>query len=129
VHVEAASAANQRHWSLPHLGGLAALFVAAVGIVWVMRSMHDAREPQLRGAPSSRGAVWITEDPLRDASGLAGQLEAAGAVVTVDAAPDKTLLRVQCRPERCAAVDAVLAPLELGVDARGQLDVSVLPKR
>jgi hypothetical protein len=110
----------------------AALAMVAMSLtlgVWVLSSRDKAADARMRGAPSANGAVWRVENPQRAARELAKQLEAAGGRVALTANGDGSVLILHCDAPNCPRVSGLLAPLDLAVDANGQLELQIVPPR
>jgi hypothetical protein len=122
-------AANEGRWKRVAAGGLfVAIAMLGVGL-WTMTAQDVGVSNGMRGAPSSAGPIWRTENPVKAAKDLAARLEAAGAHVTLTPAGPGVTLAVQCQPGACAAVAEQLSPLDMAVDADGRLALKVLPLR
>ena len=111
--------------------GWAAVLVLAAGLAALMWSWAPTQDTALRGTegPQGQGARWLVDRPAQAAEGLAAELRALQAEVTLVREGDALVLHIQAEPAAVPGVNARLAPLETGLDAHGHLQLRVLPGR
>ncbi len=118
--LETRAAANDGQWR-PRYGWAAALLVAA-SVALVMQQREPGSRMRGDGSPA---ATWMVAEPAAAADGLAADLRALGATVTVQPDGRDLVLRIAADGSVAGLVNQRLAALETSLDGAGRLTLRV----
>ncbi len=119
-----AEAANESRWHPWH--ALAASVILALTVLIAQQPAPE--ETGMRGLAGSAAAtaVWRVAQPQQAAAGLAADLRALGAVVTLRPQGQELALDIEAPAAAVNAVNHRLAALESALDTQGRLHLRVL---